>query len=130
MIKAAQADLFELLDDLVRLVECMEFIDYVEILSQQKRGQGTRARWPKKAPPTEIPISWMEKITLYNPPHQIGFATAEGERQIRGTLSLKAISENETEITFHEEFLYPNPDLAGHNAGMENQLASMKRCLE
>lgn len=130
IINAPIADVFELLDDLPRLGECMDYVDRVEILSDQKRGSGTRARWIKKAIPGQTPISWVEEVTVYEPPHRIGFATVEGARQIRGTLTLDAIDNSRTQITFHEEFLYPDPDLAGHNAGMENQLASMKRCLE
>ena len=130
IIKASKAAVFELLDDLRRLGECMDYVDRVEILSDRKRGSGTRARWIKKAEPGQTPISWVEEVTVHEPPHRIGFATVEGARQIRGTLTLEAITDTETQITFHEEFLYSNPDLASHNAGMENQLASMKRCLE
>ena len=130
IINAPKTTVFELLDDLLRLGECMDYVDRVEILSDRKRGSGTRARWIKKAEPGQTPISWVEEVTVHDPPHQIGFATVEGARQIRGTLTLDAINETSTQITFHEEFLYPNPDLASHNAGMENQLASMKRCLE
>ena len=130
IIHASKAAVFELLDDLIRLGECMDYVDRVEILSDQKRGSGTQARWIKKAKPGQIPISWVEEVTVHDPPHQIGFATVEGTRQIRGTLTLETINDTSTQITFHEEFLYPNPDLASHNAGMENQLASMKQCLE
>ena len=90
IIKAPITAVFELLDDLPRLGKCMDYVDRVEILSEQKRGSGTRARWIKKADPGQTPISWVEEVTVYEPPHRIGFATVEGANQIRGILSFQA----------------------------------------
>ncbi|MHA1838775.1 MAG: SRPBCC family protein [Candidatus Ranarchaeia archaeon] len=123
-------EVFELLCDLPRLGECMELIERVDIISERKQGVGVRAIWNKKKIGDKKAVSWIEEITEYEPPTKISFATVEGSRRIRGTLTLNAVGKNATKLVFHEEFLYPNPDLAVHKMGMENQLLSMKRCLE
>ena len=129
VIDASIDQLFDLLADLVRLGECMEFVARVEILSDQPIGKGTKARWIKKTP-IDNPTTWIEEITIFEPPTRIGFETVDGSNKIRGEISLTPVSSTQTQVSFYEEFLYLNPRLAQHNAGMENQLSSMRKCLE
>ena len=129
IINSSIDKVFDLLADLVRLGECMEYVDRVEILTNQTRGLGTKAKWIKKTP-KDNPTTWIEEVTIFEPPNRVGFETIDGENKIKGEISLVSITPTQTQITFHEEFLYPNPRLDQHNAGMENQLSSMRKCLE
>ncbi|MHA1861765.1 MAG: SRPBCC family protein [Candidatus Ranarchaeia archaeon] len=129
VIKASIEEVAGLLSDLKRLGECMELISGVEIVSDVKRGLGTRSRWTLVADP-DNPVVWEEEVTVFEPPHRFGFATVSGGHRMRGLVELTSLDEKSTRAVFTTELLYEHPDPVKHEETMENQLASMKKCLE
>ncbi len=128
-INASIEEVSEMLSDVEKLGKCMELITNVEILSDIKRGIGTQSRWTLDMGDGN-PKTWVEEVDVFDPPNNFGFKTISGGHKMIGRNELKKIDENKTWIRFSTELLYMHSDPARHEETMDNQLASMKKCLE